>query len=474
MTRMEPLHLSRHTMVADRRSSSRKLAPFDAAGLGGKIIVDDSVCIPMGPYSRKPCAEFAAFLEGHTSVDLVGISAMTGTFNNARRLAEVASRFGKYVVMGGYHPTALAADVLESPHVDCVILGEGELTFRDLVVNGPSTDVPGLAFKHEGRTVFTEPRPVIADLDSLPHPLRSARPTRFGERGDAYSIDTIYTSRGCPWTCTFCANATVNKQWRARSPENVVEEPAQIHDPRRTKYLKIWDANFLTSISRVERLCDLMLEHKLTNFTIMTESRVNDIVRARGIMGKLAAIGLRYASLGIESPSPETLRLMKKKNTHAAAVEAVEILNSHDIKAIGYFIVGHYADTVEDTRRYPEYAERLGLRQALFMVMTPYPGTGIFQEYKEQDRIRSQDWDLYNNMGTVVSTEHMDVGELRRNYIWCWGRFYVKWGFVNERTPAPTVDTPFRAGVRVSLLCCRQTHYRAAASQLSRHIRLAG
>ena len=213
------------------------------------------------------------------------------------------------------------------------------------------------------------------------------------------------------------------------------EELALIHDPRRTKYLKIWDANFLTNISRVERLCDLMLENKLTNFTISIETRVNDVVRARGIMDKLAAVGLRHASLGIESPNAETLRLMKKKNTHAAVVEAVDILNSHDIKALGYFIVGHYADTVEDTRSYPEYAESLGLRHAVFMVMTPYPGTEIFQEYEEQGWISSYDWDLYNNLGTVVATRHMDTATLRRMYMWCWGRFYVKWAFVNERTP---------------------------------------
>jgi len=395
----------------------------------------ESVCIPLEPYSKNPCSDLAAFLKRNNNVDLVGISTMTGAFNNALRLAETAKRFGKYVVMGGYHPTALASDVLESPHVDCVVVGEGELTFHDLVINGPSMNVPGLAFKHDGQTVFTQPRPVIADLDSLPHPLRSARPTRFGESGDAYSIDTIYTSRGCPWTCTFCANRIMNKQWRARSPENVLEELAQIHDPRRTKYLKIWDANFLTSISRVERLCDLMLENKLTNFTIYMETRVNDVVRAKAIMDKLVAVGLRHASLGIESPNAETLRLMNKKNTDAAVVEAADILNNHNIKIVGYFIIGHYSETVEDTRRYPEYAERLGLRYAVFMVMTPYPGTEIFQEYKEQDRIKSYDWDLYNNLGTVVSTRHMDTAQLRRMHMWCWGRFYVKWGFVNERTP---------------------------------------
>ena len=169
------------------------------------------------------------------------------------------------------------------------------------------------------------------DLDSIPHPLRSARPVRFGESGDDYSIDTIYTSRGCPWNCTFCANDTVNKKWRARSPENVIEELTVLHNPKRKKLLKISDANFLTDVKRVEKLCDLMIERGITNFKIWTESRAEDIVRAEKIMDKLFKIGLRNISLGIESPNEETLKLMKEENKGDSVSKAAAILNDHNI-----------------------------------------------------------------------------------------------------------------------------------------------
>lgn len=385
----------------------------------------ETVSIPVQFYDPRAFADFERYLATHP-VDLVGISSMTGAFNTALRLAKTAKEHGAYVVLGGYHPSAMPREVLASPYVDAVVIGEGDLTFRDLVLHGPSRSVKGLAFKEDGGVVINGPRELIEDLDALPLPLRRARPVRAGEAGDAYTIDTVYTSRGCFRRCAFCANDLVNKRWRARSPENVVAELASLHDRRRRKLIKIWDANFMTDIRRVEAICDLMLREGLTGFRLWTETSVSDIVRAEHIMPKLFRAGLRAVSLGVESPHPETLKLMNKKGNIDQCAQAVEILNRHNIKPQGYFIIGNYNETEEDTRRYPEYAEELGLRHAIFMVMTPYPGTQVFEEFKQRGLIRSYDWDLYNNFAPVVATQGMDQRTLKTMYARCWGRFYLQ------------------------------------------------
>ncbi len=394
----------------------------------------NSVRIPVDFYNDTAFEDFERYLKTEV-VDLVGISSMTGAFNNAMRLAEMAKRADKFVVMGGYHPSALPREVLESPYVDAVVIGEGEMTFRDLVLNGPSGDVPGIAFKSNGTIVINAERPLIQDLDALPLPLRSARPSRFGEAGDDYSMDMVYTSRGCPRQCSFCANDLVNKRWRARSPEHIVRELTILHDPKRKKYLKLWDANFLTNVKRIEELCDLMLEKGLTNFKICIETGVNDVVRAEAIMHKLRKIGVVHVGLGIESPNEETLKLMNKKISNDTCSRAVQILNEHKIKALGFFIIGHYTETEEDTKKYPEYAESLGLRQAIFMVMTPSPGTQVFNEYRQENKITNYNWDLYNNFGTVVETKHMDTATLKMMHSYCWGKFYVKFAFMSNSRP---------------------------------------
>jgi magnesium-protoporphyrin IX monomethyl ester (oxidative) cyclase len=326
--------------------------------------------------------------------------------------------------MGGFHPTALPEDVLDLGCVDLVVVGEGEATFRELVEKGPSRDVKGLCWKENGQFVHTGMRELIRDVDSIRLPLRSIRPERFGEKSEDYTIDTIYTSRGCPWKCSFCANDKMHRQWRGRSAENVVEEIARLHDPKKRKLLKIWDANFLTNVRRAERICDFMIDRGLTNFRIMIETRARDVVRAERILDKLHRAGLRKVGLGIESPNPETLEKMNKQNTLDDVSRAIDLLKNKTIGIDGYFIVGHHSETETDTMVYPEVARSLGLRNTLFFAMTPYPGTKIFEEYRSQGNITSYDWDLYNNFCPVVKTDAMSNERLMTMMVYCYVAFF--------------------------------------------------
>jgi anaerobic magnesium-protoporphyrin IX monomethyl ester cyclase len=391
----------------------------------------ENVSIPVDFYGDNPLGDFERILMTQP-VDLVAIGSMTGAFNLANNLARMAKRYDKYVVFGGNHPTALPEDVLKSPYVDAVILGEGELTLKDLVIKGPSKEVTGLVFKQNGHIVSTGLRPVVDNLDSLPFPLRRVRPVRFGEPGHDYSIDTIYSSRGCPHKCTFCSNRMVHKQWRARSPENVLQELAQLHDFRRKKVIKIFDACFFTDIHRVEKICDLMIENRITNFKIWIEARVDDIIRSEHILHKLYKVGVRTVTCGFESPNPETLKALKKGISIESCKRAVSLLKKNWIRPQGFFALGHYLETAEDTQKYPEYAQSLGLHYAVFMVITPYPGTAIFEDYRNENRIKSFDWDLYNNFVPVIETRTMDEKALKEGYAYCFGKFYLNKVFVSE------------------------------------------
>ena len=380
--------------------------------------IAESLVIPDNFFNDRLFESFRMLLKKRRC-DLVAISSMTGGFNNAKRLAAIAKSHGSFVVLGGFHPTALPDEVLKLDCVDLVVLGEGEATFRELVLMGPSRDVRGIAWKENGNIVYTEKRPLIEDIDSIRFPLRGLRPLRYGEKGNDYSIDTIYTSRGCPWSCSFCANSRMHQHWRSRSPENVVEEIALLHNPKKKKLLKIWDANFLTNIKRVETICDLMIERGFTNFKIMMETRVKDVVRAERILGKLRKIGLKTVGLGIESPNPRTLELMNKGNAMGDVSRAITLMGQHAIDPEGYFIIGHHSESMKETMAYPEFAKALGLPLALFMVITPYPGTKIFDEYRIDGNITSFDWDLYNNFSPVIKTEHMDPAALVKMMAYC-------------------------------------------------------
>jgi len=383
----------------------------------------ESMAMPENYYNERIFENFGLLLK-QRSFDLVAISSMTGGFNNAVKLAQIAKKYGVTVVMGGFHPTAMPEEALDHGCADLVVIGEGEVTFRELVEKGPSRDVKGLCWKENGEFVHTRMRELIQDVDSIRLPLRSIRPERFGEKNEEYTIDTIYTSRGCPWKCSFCANDKMHKNWRGRSAENVIGEIALIHDPKKKKLLKIWDANFLTNIKRAEAICDLMIERGLTNFRIVTETRAKDIIRAERILDKLHRVGLRKVGLGIESPNPETLAKMNKQNNLDDVSRAIGLLKSKNIGVEGYFIVGHHSESEADTMLYPGFARSLGLRNALFMAMTPYPGTNVFEECRSQKHITSYNWDLYNNFCPVVKTASMSNERLMTMMIYCYVAFF--------------------------------------------------
>ncbi|MEE9259697.1 MAG: radical SAM protein [Candidatus Scalindua sediminis] len=407
--------------------------------LAGMVKNDvDSITIPVNTYASNPLHDFERYLRTHPA-DMIGISSMTGAYSNALEYARIAKKYNLYVVLGGYHPTALPGEVLKSPYVDAVIRGEGEFTFKELVNEGPSEGVLGLSFKDNGNVIQNPDRGVIENLDVLPQPLREIRPKRFGNKGADYLFDTVFTSRGCRIKCSFCSNDMVNKNWRYRSPENVIEELKMIHTTKKRKILKIWDANVLTDVDRMEKIVDLMSENNLTNFKIWTESRTTDIIRAEHIMQKLHNIGLRHVSLGIESPNMETLKRIRKGTNPKTCEKAIEILNDYKIKVQGYFIIGHLNESVEDIKRYPEYAKVVGLKQAVFMVMTPYPGTPIYEEYKRANAINSYRWDMYNNFGTVIEPNNIDLKTLKKMLAYCNGKFYGIDSSSRQRTILGTV-----------------------------------
>ena len=412
--------------------SHQKFEPVDPAyttditelcHLGAFIEKDvEHISIPISPYNRDPIKAFRKSLKSG-EYDLVGISAMTPGYNNAREYARIAKEAGTYVIMGGYHPTALPDQVLADPNVDAVVRGEGELPLRDLVLHGPSGNISGLSFKENGGSVqHNPPAALIEELDQLPMALRDIRPDRFGERGNAYSVDTIYSSRGCIAKCTFCANDTMNQKFRPRSPENFVDELEQLHDKRVKKLIKFFDSIFMFDPDRVEKILELMFRRNLTNFRIFTETRTDDVIRCRHLMKDLKRIGFEKILIGIESPNIETYKKLRKGGSLKKHEQAIQILQEANIRMDAFLIIGHPHETEQDIRQYPEFAKRVKLdHQAVYFVMTPYPGTQIFQDYEKRKLIESFDWDNYNNFGAVVRLEKLERSTLRNLLSHCHG-----------------------------------------------------
>ncbi|MHA1805480.1 MAG: B12-binding domain-containing radical SAM protein [Promethearchaeota archaeon] len=363
--------------------------------------------------------------------DLMGISTMTASFPNAIKAARIAKKHGAYVVMGGYHSSALPEAVLQHPEVDAVIRREGELTFKEFVLKGPSNEIKGLSFKDEKGIIHHNPdREKIMDLDSLPFPDRSLRPPNpiFKKH------DVIVTSRGCNGTCTFCANKAVHGRWRGRSPENVVEELEILYNNNPDLMVHIWDANFMQDPDRVAKIIEL-IEQKNIRLKYFCEMRVDPIVKYPHLIEGLNRIGMEWIAIGIESPNDERLRRLKKGITSSTVEKAVQILKKNNIKIIGYLMIGDPEETEQDMKGYPVYATELGIDKIMLAIQTPHPGSRLFEEMEKNGAITSYEWEKYDIGHSVARLNHMTNEQCELLMDWGWGKYYTPlWAFSRKKT----------------------------------------
>lgn len=364
--------------------------------------------------------------------DLVGISTMTASFPNAIILARIAKKHGAYVVVGGYHPSALPEGMFNVPEIDAVVRGEGEMTLKELVLNGPSTLVKGLSFRDENGIIrHNQDREKITDLDSLPFPDRNLRP----ENPIFKKHEVVVTSRGCNGACTFCANDAVHGRWRGRSPENVVAELKMLqkkHPDLSTVH--IWDANFMQDSERVAKIIDLIKENNIY-FKYFCEMRVDHITKHPDLIKKLAEIGMEWIAIGIESPNQERLKKLKKGITTFAVEKAIEILKENKIKIVGYLMIGDPDETMEQVKEYPVYATRVGIDKIMLAIQTPHPGSLLFKEMAKEGAITSYQWEKYDIGHSVAKLKNMTNHECEVLMDWCWGKYYSPdWAFSRERS----------------------------------------
>ncbi len=404
----------------------------------------DDLAIPVAPTDRAPLAAFERFMVRRRPA-LVGISVFTAGARSAAGYAEIARRHGAFVVLGGYHPSALPEEVLADPNVDAVVRGQGELTFAELVGRGSPVGVAGVSYRDNGRLVHNPDRLAAPALDDLPLPLRELRPERFGRTGLDYHTDTVYGSRGCRGRCVFCANHLIGGAWRGRSLDRVMTELESLTPPRRGKwkYVKFWDSMFLADAERVAELCRRIRSLGLERwFRFIGETRTEDVVRAAPILRDMRAAGFVRIGCGVESPSRETHRTLRKGLNLSHVGQAAALLLAANIQMTKFLIVGHEGETQENILDYPEYALAAGVdrHNTTFFVMTPYPGTDLAADYRERGLVDSSNWDLYNNFGAVVTPSGLDSWRLQVLHAAVCLRYGVSRRFLEDRSMANALE----------------------------------
>ena len=358
--------------------------------------------------------------------DLVCITMSATEHNEGLRLAGIAKKNGATTVVGGYHPTSVPDLMLSYPQIDIVVRGEGEITMRKLVEKDNLEDVLGISFKKNGKIIHNEDRPLINDLDVLPFPARHLRQYEYLTDGRTKDYDVITMSRGCKSPCTFCCEPKMNqRQFRCRSPENVMNEILEItkYHNGRTISIVFTDPNFIGNPEKVNRLCDLIIEHNL-NMKFHVLLRADHIARDPEIVKKMCDAGILWFEMGIESPNLKDLKSTKKGITNKIHREAIQNILKNGGSAGGTFVIGLPDQTEDEIKQFPVYAKEIGLTVAAFGIATPFPGTEFYEQLNEQGLIFETNWDNFDEMHSVYKTKYLSKEKIEELATYCMAKFW--------------------------------------------------
>jgi len=326
------------------------------------------------------------------------------------------------IVVGGIHPSADPEGTMRCvKDIDYLVIGEGEETIAELCEElGNSRGqfvgrIRGIAYRENGRTKITTQRQLIENLDEIPFPDRT-----LGNRRGYYNAETIFTTRGCPFICTFCAsNILWTRRVRYRSLDNVLAEITLLTKDHHSVRIRIDDDTFTLSKKRVLGFCERI---KASGFgkgvSFSLGSRVDALDEE--MVQALSGIGTDTISFGIESGSPMILERVSKRIIPAQVEEAIALCTDQGIRCLCYFMIGHPYETVDDVKRSIELFDKIANRfvDAELNLVTPYPGTQLYSLMEEKGlKLEPRDYyKLFHQGDILVNLSGMTDHELRGYY----------------------------------------------------------
>jgi len=335
--------------------------------------------------------------------DLVGLTAVTPTIELCHEIARgvKASLPGKKCVVGGSHPSALPRRTLAAfPSFDCLVKGEGERTLVEIVERLQDWDaleeVQGLCFRRSnGQIVEKEGRPPATDLDGLPPPARHLLPNHLYRNPESDRFTGVIAMRGCPGTCGYCSVHNVfGRGIRQRTPEKVAEEVAECHQRFGARFLSFMDDTFSWDREWVLSLCREMEKRSIPNhLKWICLTRVDTV--DRDLLGIMKRAGCHRVEFGIESGSQRILDCMNKRIRVEQIREAFRAARDIGLSTFGFVMLnfpGEDRTSLRETRRLvldvdPDFIQ--------VSFATPYPGTRLYDDCREQGLLRTERWAEY-------------------------------------------------------------------------------
>lgn len=344
--------------------------------------------------------------------DIVGITSMfTMHSNETHDIARIVKEVSKdiLVVFGGSHVSALPNIVLQDPNVDIAVIGEGEETLYEIVKKFSSSsdlrDILGIAIRENGCIKVNSMRPFIKNIDTLPFPSRDLVDMNIylkDEYRNNFSMSppraNVVTSRGCPFKCIFCSIHSIwRHNWRAFSAERVCDEIELLVKKFYVREIAFQDDNLTLDKERMHRICDEILKRKL-RIKWCTPNGTAIWTLDKELIKKMKKSGCYRLSFGIETGSLKTQEFINKTQLNLEkAKDIIKYCNRIGIWTNSTFIIGFPHETLEDIKTTINYALDSDLDFVVFFIATPFPGTELYNIYKNE-RLLSLDFNNHKEI----------------------------------------------------------------------------
>ena len=396
-------------------------------------------CVVEDYYHEEPVAEniirYGLSYEGimkkvaEFKPDLVGVSNLfSSSAEDSIRVCSAVKAVDRNIItmLGGPHPSAIPEHPLASPDVDFAILGEGEIPTQSLLKALEAGDerlLEGVAFLKDDTMVKWERKNYVDDLDTLPFPARHLLPMdKYLSISNAFlttkrtPFTPMITSRGCPAKCTFCpVHAAWGKQWRARSPENVIAEIDELYHKYGIREIHFDDDNITLDKRRAMTIFQTMIDRKY-DLIWTAPSGIALWALDEELIEKMAESGCYKLFMAIESGDEYVLKHvirkpLKLKNVPILAKKIREV----GIEMEAFFVVGMPGETKDQLRQTFRFARELDADNTLYFYANPIPGSPLYEEAMKHQYISKEfDYTKLRVSTANLNTPQMSATELER------------------------------------------------------------
>ena len=329
--------------------------------------------------------------------DVVGFSILCASIENAKLISKSIKSWNPNlkIVFGNYLATFYAKKILENYNwVDICVRGEGEITFTELLekieLNKDLNEVDGISFQLNGKIKENKNRQFIKNLDIIPIPDRKIIPNIYKNRIGGINVSkrkftTMISSRGCPFSCNFCACTAFSQgNWRIRSINNILKEICELADQGYREILFI-DDNFTLNTKRIFELCNKIKKEKL-DMVFICDGRVNN--SSVNLLRTMKKANFEILMIGIESSSQRILDYYNKKITPQMSKLAIKNARKAGFNyLIGSFMIGGLDETYNEAINTLKFISKLDIDFPYIIFTHALPGTQLFNDLIQKNII---------------------------------------------------------------------------------------